>query len=191
MSAAASINYTDYCYNFTHHLMCFGKPCSAYSGCGNHGVAFGAIELQHIVDKVRILFSDLTAYPSIIVFTDDPSWLQEQISQYVLIDPSWKVYTLMSPSRESGGTESGVMLFSSLELVKQCSAFVGHMGSGMTKLYHKYMCLHHNGFTNVCPPTYDMRLGLWYNGNEGNFRGKTKIRRFKTRRKKYKNNHDL
>jgi hypothetical protein len=63
--------------------------------------------------------------------------------------------------RSEGGTESGTFLFASMELATQCEGFVGHLGSGGTMMFHQYMCLHHAGLRGVCPPTYDMRTGLW------------------------------
>ena len=63
--------------------------------------------------------------------------------------------------RAEGGTESGTFLFASMELATQCEGFVGHLGSGGTMMFHQYMCLSHAGLRGVCPPTYDMRTGLW------------------------------
>lgn len=85
-----------------------------------------------------------------------PFQLPEKVNGTVR-DPDDKWYHLV---RHGGGMESGVHLFASLELARQCSGFVGHMGSGATMMFYQYMCVQHNGLRFVCPPKYDLRDGL-------------------------------
>jgi len=177
----AHLDPEEYCYNATHKLPCDGGYCNPDLGCNeNGGVPFAAINLSHVVDKVPMLVGPLVK--NLLVFSDDPHWLQLQIAAMKKISPSWNIYTLPAPKpkeeepkhthepsagyhymRSEGGTESGTFLFASIELASQCDAFIGHLGSGSTMMYHHYMCMNHAGMSGVCPPTYDMRHGLWLN----------------------------
>jgi len=177
----AHLDPEEYCYNATHKLPCDGGYCNPDLGCNeNGGVPFAAINLSHVVEKVPMLVGPLVK--NLLVFSDDPHWLQLQIAAMKKISPSWNIYTLPAPKpkeeepkhthepsagyhymRSEGGTESGTFLFASIELASQCDAFIGHLGSGSTMMYHHYMCMNHAGMSGVCPPTYDMRHGLWLN----------------------------
>jgi hypothetical protein len=64
--------------------------------------------------------------------------------------------------RSRGGTESGVYLFSSIQLIQQCSAFVGHMESSITRLFYSMMCHRHNGLEGYCPPLYNVEWDQAY-----------------------------
>jgi hypothetical protein len=59
--------------------------------------------------------------------------------------------------RSGAGTESGVLLHGSIELSRQCEAFVGHFGCGGTMLVYKSLCARHNHHEYVCPPSFDVR----------------------------------
>jgi hypothetical protein len=177
----AHLDPEEYCYNASHKLPCDGGYCNPDMGCSEDGgVPFAAVNLSHVVDKVPLLVGPLVK--NLVVFSDDPYWLQLQIATMKTLSPSWNIYTLPAPRpeedlpqqageptkgyhymRSEGGTESGSFLFASIELASQCNAFIGHLGSGTTMMYHQYMCTRHAGLSGVCPPTYDMRQGRWLN----------------------------
>lgn len=173
----------EWCYNASHHLLCNGKHCSEEFGCGaSGGVAFSAINLSHVVDKVPVLVGP--SVKNVVVASDDPDWVHSQIALMKEEAPGWNFYTLPHPQlpedmkqvdektkqrmeyqylRSEGGTESGAFLFASIELATHCSGFVGHMKSGMAAMFYHSMCSSHAGLIGVCPPFYDFRDGLWLN----------------------------
>ena len=169
----------EWCYNASHKLPCNGGYCNPDLGCSeNGGVPFASINLTHVIEKIPVLVGP--DVKNIIVASDDPDWVERQIIKMKLLAPEWNIYTLSPPRlrevvprdepipgyhymRAEGGTESGTFLFASLELATQCEGFIGHMGSGSTMMYHQYMCLNHAGTRGICPPTYDMRAGIWLN----------------------------
>ena len=51
---------------------------------------------------------------------------------------------------------SHMFMGASIELVRQCEAFVGHFGSETTHMYFNAMCLTHAGTTGLCPPVADL-----------------------------------
>jgi hypothetical protein len=59
--------------------------------------------------------------------------------------------------RLGAGTASGVLLHGSIELSRQCEAFVGHFGCGGTLMVYRAMCAHHDSWEYVCPPAFDVR----------------------------------
>lgn len=178
---------------------------------------FGAITLQHVIDKVRYLVSPSSTNTNLLVLTDDPLWLQKQILQLKSSPKykAWKIFTLLRPSavlsshneesstsgainegdsssngllnllssqftsqlslsalsslslkdwidsisyyRYRNATENGVTLYASLKLVKQCKAFIGHFGSGISSMLYSSMCIEHSGLHGVCPPYYDFQ----------------------------------
>jgi hypothetical protein len=152
-----------------------------YQDYNCHRIPFDAVKLHHIIDKVPRLIQP-TIY-DLVVFSDDPFFLDDEIKELAATDPRWRIHTLPSPKIPStidmskvrthrevyldamnrirhGGTDSGVFFQSSLHLAQQCSAFIAHYGSGVASLFYHAMCAEHAGRYGVCPPTYDMRVGL-------------------------------
>ena len=73
-----NVNFTEYCYNLTHHLPCLGKRCNPDSGCGTYSVPFSAITLSHVADKVeRLVGPDVR---NIYIASDDHQWVTDQIA---------------------------------------------------------------------------------------------------------------
>jgi hypothetical protein len=109
---------------------------------------------------------------TLIVTTDDEEWLDGQREEVRKTRPEWRVLNLKAPHiasaatgadqydfmRHSAGTASGVLLHGSIELSRQCEAFVGHFGCGGTMLVYKSMCAQHNHREYVCPPSFDVRI---------------------------------
>lgn len=148
-------------------------------GC-NSKTPFGLITLQDVVNKVPLLVHPVIH--NLLVFTDDPMWLQDEIIELKKIEPKWNIYTLQEPKynhstntevnitnyqsiisfiRRDAGTRSGVFLHTSIELVRQCSAFIGHFHSGISKhVFYPSMCIEHAGMKGICPPMYDFEWGL-------------------------------
>jgi hypothetical protein len=148
-------------------------------GCAN--VPFAAITLQHVVDSAAVLVEDNVR--TLIVTTDDEAWLNEQREELKKTRPEWRILNLKGPTRAEhashsevpaplvalrgseeykymrygAGTASGVLLHGSIELSRQCEAFVGHFGCGGTMLVYKSLCAQHNQREHVCPPAFDLR----------------------------------
>ena len=183
------INYTEYCYNSSHNLLCNGRMCDPDSGCSATNPLqppFAAITLRHVLDKIPLVVGD--DVKNVFVASDDVSWVEQQIQEVRAMDPSWNIFFLPAPNnnnnnsnssnnsnsldtfktlkakyfymRSHGGTESGTNLMASMEIATQCEGFIGHMGCGGTSLHYEYMCIQHAGTRGICPPTYDLRNGL-------------------------------
>lgn len=171
------------CVNFYNHSE-FDK-CPDYEGLQDFGcytVPFGSVTLQNVVDKVQLLVNPIIY--DLLVFTDDPIWLEEEIQSLSKRAPQWRIHALKSPTlpseytseyihatvqnyikaidyvRSGGATASGIYLQSSLRLAQQCSAFISHFGSGVASLFYAAMCIQHGNKYGVCPPQYDLRWGL-------------------------------
>lgn len=174
------IDPVEWCYNASHKLPCNGGHCVGDFGCSERGgIPFAAINLSHVIEKVPVLVGP--DVKNIVVASDDPDWVHRQIAAVKKTDPSWNFYTLPHPElppdvklsvkeeyrylRSAAGTQSGVFLFASIELARQCSGFIAHLGAGGAMIYQQYLCLGHAGLTGVCPPTYDFRQGLWLRDN--------------------------
>jgi len=149
---------------------------------GCHTVPYGAIELKHVVEKVPFLVN--STIRDLLVFTDDPLFLEEQKVLLREIDPSWRIHSLRYPKlpedadmnkyhnswieydrimkhiRHRAGTESGVYLQASFIAARQCHGFIGHFGSKVSEYFYKSMCVEHGGRFGVCPPMYDFSTGL-------------------------------
>jgi hypothetical protein len=111
---------------------------------------FGAVSLQEYLTLAYSLHNVTNAF----ILTDDGPWVEDQKKNH--IEPGWNVYTI--PARDDKrssaspqATENGVDFFASMALARQCSAFVGHWGSGVTHLTFHQMCHQHAGKIGICP----------------------------------------
>lgn len=160
--AMPGVNITEFCL----------KPENRDSDMGCANVPFASVSLTHIVDSAAKLVDPTVR--SIIVTTDDEEWLDQQRKVLRSTRPDWQVFNLRAPTHSSvgaakgsddsyaymrygAGTASGVLLHGSIELSRQCEAFVGHFGCGGTMLVYKSMCTQHNHREYVCPPAFDVR----------------------------------
>lgn len=168
------MNMTEYCEKGGHEDY----------GC--RSVPFGSVALISVIKKAEMLADKQNR--NLFVATDDPLWLEVEIlnlkKQGFFERSSWRVYALPPPVpiqnitelvkdhqkyedylrsvRFAGGTASGVYLFGSVKLMQQCSAFVGHLGSGISWTLYRSMCYKHGQgkYIATCPPFYDVRNGL-------------------------------
>jgi hypothetical protein len=130
--------------------------CGSVSDLGCFSLhPFGGVSLQDYLDRASKLRNVKTAF----VLTDDGPWLEEQKKNH--IEPGWNIYTI--PARGDSrkhdsphATENGVDFFASMALARQCSAFVGHWGSGVTHVTFHNMCYQHAGHIGMCPPACDI-----------------------------------
>jgi len=161
----------------------FGScPDNINEDLGCKFVPFEAVRLTHVISKVPRLVSP--AIHDLLVFSDDPIFIQEQALEIAQTHPEWRIHTLKAPElpsnvdmvkyhknfavyedavayvRGRSGTDSGVLFQSSLHAAQQCSAFIGHFGSGVASLFYHAMCVEHGGRYGACPPAYDFRWGL-------------------------------
>lgn len=162
--------------------------CDEHMGC-REGVPFSLVGIEHVLEKVPLLLGEKVR--RVLLLSDDDGWLHEQIEGFRAaqlrgeVAKDWELLALPPMAirnghghadgpnlvaepfegynflRFQGGTASGVRYMASLELATKCKALVGHFSSGATRLYYRYMCLHHAGLQGVCPPAYDFRRGLW------------------------------
>jgi len=155
--------------NITEFCM---KPENKDSDMGCANVPFASVTLQHVVDSAATLVEP--SVRTLIVTTDDEEWLDQQRQELKATRPEWRVYNLKAPThsatasakgsgesydymRYGAGTASGVLLHGSIELSRQCEAFVKHFGCGGTMLVYKSLCAKHNHREYVCPPSFDVR----------------------------------
>lgn len=57
----------------------------------------------------------------------------------------------------SAHAASGMLLHASIELSRQCEAFVGHFGCAGTMLMYKSLCAQHDQWEHTCPPAFDLQ----------------------------------
>lgn len=149
------------------------KPENKDSDMGCATVPFASVTLEHVVASAAKLVEP--SVRTLIVTTDDEEWLDQQRQDLRASHPEWRVLNLKAPTHSTGaapakgsgesydymrfgaGTASGVLLHGSIELSRQCEAFVGHFGCGGTMLVYKSMCARHNHREYVCPPSFDVR----------------------------------
>jgi len=169
--AAANLNITQYCLD----------PNNRHSDFGCSDVPFASVTLRHVVESAVKLVDD--SVRSLVVTTDDEAWLDAQRLELHKTHPEWHIYSLKTPNhthvplskvpepevalskndpdymfmRYGAGTQSGVLLHGSVELSRQCEAFVGHFGCGGTMLVYKALCAQSNHREHVCPPSFDVR----------------------------------
>lgn len=169
--AAANINITEFCLD----------PSNRHSDYGCSDVPFVSVTLRHVVESAAKLVDSTVR--SLVVTTDDEAWLEQQRAVLRKTHPEWKIYSLKTPNhthlprnkvpkpevaltkndpeymfmRYGAGTQSGVLLHGSIELSRQCEAFVGHFGCGGTMLVYKALCAQSNHREHVCPPAFDVR----------------------------------
>lgn len=156
--ALKGVNITEYCL----------RPENRDSDMGCATVPFQSVTLEHVVDSAAKLVEP--SVRTLIVTTDDEEWLDSQRAALASTRPEWKVFNLKAPRprgkgevddysfmRYGAGTASGVLLHGSIELSRQCEAFVGHFGCGGTMLVYKSLCAQHNHREYVCPPSFDVR----------------------------------
>lgn len=122
---------------------------------------FGALTLQEYLDKSWQLLQTRNVF----IMTDDGEWLKREKEK---VSSEWKIFTLSAAlnsrahdSKEA--TNNGVDFLASIELVRNCQAFVGHWGSGVSHLGFHAMCFHHGAKTGVCPPACDFKAD-WSTG---------------------------
>jgi len=139
-------------------------------GCFN--TPFASVTLRHVLDSAADLVPP--AVRTLVLASDDETWMVEEISRMRTERPDWRVFFLEAPKlegghqkqsgdaayhymRSTGGTASGTFWWASIELARQCEGFVGHFGSGATMFFHKQLCENHRDYENVCPPSFDVR----------------------------------
>eukprot|EP01038_Epipyxis_sp_PR26KG_P013039 gene13039-17475_t len=181
------INMSQWCHNVTHHGLCQSEDKNQLNKCGDNDggdfgcktVPFGSITIDDIVSKVPLLLGPGPQKRNIIIFSDDPVWVEEQIKNYKIIHPEWTLYSFSSLKyssdvidhksssveiakkgyyklRYAAETDSGVYFHASLKLAQQCDAMIGHIGSAVTQMFHAVMCIQHGHKKGVCPPMYNL-----------------------------------
>ncbi len=161
-----------------------GRQCESWDkGCGTY--PFQLIKLEDVVTRTPSLVGP--HIKNMVIATDDPSWLNYQIQVMKTKHPDWNIYSLPDPSqsaqakpvydangdevllenepyrgylkmRTKMGTQSGVFMFASLQLMRQCSGLFAHFDSQFAEYVLQQMCVQHANKKYVCPPTFDFRL---------------------------------
>lgn len=147
---------------------CKDHPDGGDKGC--RSIPFEFIGLVNVTRAARILVPDNVR--NLVVMTDDEAWLQEQKTLLKQQDSEWNVYDMRAPWLEDGdyskaeekfkkqgrsGLMAGVHLFSSMALLQQCQAFIGHFDSGVPWMLYAAMCHQHGGTQGICPAMMDLR----------------------------------
>jgi hypothetical protein len=145
---------------------CQSKDAGADFGC--QGVPYASVTLHHILESAAKIVDP--SVRTIVVSTDDEEWLEEEKIKVKETHADWKIVNVAAPKlgssnknanydfmRFGAGTSSGVLLYGSIELSRQCEGFVGHFGCGGTMMFYKAMCARHSQWDNVCPPSFDVR----------------------------------
>lgn len=152
------------------------KDSAAASDKGCRSVPFQLITLPYILHAASTLV-DVRQVSNLILLSDDDQWAVEETEKLYKNSPEspWKVHVMLAPwnaDRNFTNTEerwqrygrtgrhAGVHFFSSLQLVRQCEAFVGHFDSAATHIVSVSMCMQHGpgqGRQASCPPVFDIR----------------------------------
>ena len=152
----------DSCYNRTN-----GEPIEP--DCRNHwdydyacisAVPFGGISFEAYLKAAALLMDEpRNGTRTVFIMTDDGAWVDEQKLPFM---NDWNIHVLPAqPKHRSRATINGVTLFSSIELVQQCTGLVGHSGSAFTILLKTLMCFRHGPKNSIrfgeCPKFFDFR----------------------------------
>lgn len=147
---------------------CKDHPDGGDKGC--RSIPFEFIGLVNVTRAARTLVADNVR--NLVVMTDDEAWLQEQKALLKEQDSEWDVYEMRAPWLEDGdfskaeekfkkqgrsGLLAGVHLLSSIALLQQCQAVVGHFDSGVPWMLYAAMCFQHGGTQGICPAMMDLR----------------------------------
>ena len=131
-------------------------------GCfrGSRLGIFGGLTLEDYLDRA----SHVSPAKRVFVMSDDHKWLQNEISK---LDPSvgWNIYYI-ARSKDRGRDDSGLYYSTSVELVRECDAFIGHFGSAVSMQLRDIMCVHHGARGGLppkfgCPPVVDIGRALY------------------------------
>jgi hypothetical protein len=187
----------DFCKNASkeiHERFCVYPNGDARSGENCDGVDLGCfsfpfqqVTLLDVVQNLRETDGEILRYiDEMVVMTDDPVWLQQQVLDLEQTHPHWHVHAIEEPSidlpsdvqrkikklpgepyagyhklRTFAETESGIFLFAQLELMTQCEGLFAHFDSQFAEFILQAMCIAHGPLgarkSNQCPPTFDFR----------------------------------
>lgn len=186
LAVSPDSNMTDYCLKNPDEGSDFGCTTKA---------PFYTISLDRVLDvAAHLVQGKEEEVKTVFVATDDSVWLSQEIlrlkrnRRYA----RWTVVTLPSgytqpsdtkdrkpdvdinsPENEifaaRRGTQAGVHLMATMQLMRRCEGFIGHFASGATWMLYRAMCHRHHtlvdgGREAVCPPSFDMRQGFdWLN----------------------------
>jgi hypothetical protein len=126
----------------------------------NSAVPFGGITFAAYLKAAALLMDNtINVTKTVFIMTDDGAWVDQEKQPFV---GEWNIQVLPAqPRHRSRATINGVTLFSSIELVQQCTGLVGHTVSAFTVLLRAMMCIRHGPKNNIrfgeCPKFYDFR----------------------------------
>ena len=159
-------NSDDTCYNRTNGKK-IQPDCRLHwdydYGCPS-AVPFGGITMQAYLNAAELLLNNrTTGFKTVFIITDDGAWVEQESRPF---RDEWAIQILPAqPMHRSRATINGVTLFSSIELVQQCSGLVGHSSSAFTILLRVLMCTRHGPRNGIrfgeCPKFYD--FGVLHN----------------------------
>lgn len=122
-------------------------------GCRQGEKAFGAFALLDYLDAIRTMtggpgpgVSNASQVRDVVVMTDSGDWVYEQIQLLPRHEREfWHIHVFPAGrNHRSVSTEGGVDFLASLEVVKQCSSFVGMIScSYAAKFILGAMCMRH------------------------------------------------
>lgn len=156
------------------------NPAALDKGCGS--IPFQFISLANITHAASTLV-DISVVNNLVVLTEDDEWIVQEVEKLKQSDSPWKVNLLLGPWNEdrnfemSGerwqhygrmGLQAGVHFLTSMQVIRNCEAFVGHFGSAATHIFYVNMCVQHGVNMQrhaACPPVFDLR-GLRTLGSE-------------------------
>jgi hypothetical protein len=156
-----TVDMIEYCRNYFKREdgVCMNKEgkqidCQDIEDYGCFDVPFGSLSLSDYLEKAWLLLKTR----NIFVMTDDAEWL---LREKASVSKEWNIYGLSARenSRQHDSdfaTENGVDFMASISIARQCQAFVGHWGSGVSHLVFQAMCFQHGLHTGHCPPACDM-----------------------------------
>jgi hypothetical protein len=139
-------------------------------GCfrGDRRGIFGGLELADYLGRAK----ELSDARRVFIMTDDPVWLKEEVQKLgPKTENPWHV-TSFARSNDRYNAVSGLHYFTSVELARECTAFVGHFGSAVSMQLRDAMCVHHGARGGLlptfgCPPTVDIGRGLYGENHVG------------------------
>lgn len=157
----------DDCLNSLDTINCAGLE--DYGCFSTH--SFGEVTIDMLVRRAVDLVPDVKHY---FIMTDDASgkihseihsWKSEHTSEIPGLDGGKAQFSVLAAHPharvsslypEENHLANGVNFWASIEIARQCTAFVGHFGSSISIMVYQAMCHHHRGVTGQCPLAADI-----------------------------------
>jgi hypothetical protein len=128
-------------------------------GCASR-LPFGKATLVHYINASIALNPKITNY---FIMTDDINWLHEQKKEHTaLLNKLYAERGIrllpfpVRPEHRRMALQGAEDFWASINIARQCSAFVGHFGSAATQIIYRSLCYRSNNNFAQCPDIFDI-----------------------------------